>query len=300
MKPESFPYYKPTEIRRILSEHNANPKKSWGQNYLIDPNIIEPLFVDISEQIPSNTETLAEIGMGLGALTHKILDLGKPTFLLEIDPVSCKIFREGLGSSYENWQLMEGDCRDHLSTLAGKHPFVFGNLPYYITSEIITDCLEKIPDLTGFLFLVQKEFGERIVNEISSLSVFIRGFGNVRKSKLVKKGSFYPAPKIDSLFLFFETYRHPILANSREIAYFSAMLRACFWGKRKKIATSLRDCPEAMFPKEVFQNNETVQKWKQKFLSVAIEEGFSEKRPEELPISLWLDLTSKFISTLEN
>lgn len=285
-----FPYFRPTEIKKILNEYGASPRKFWGQNYLIDRNIIEAIFLDIPNQIPSSTKMLAEIGIGLGALTHKILELEQPTLLFEIDPISCRIYKDGLGKDYPDVELIEGDCRDHLQALAGKSAFIFGNLPYYITSEIITDCLEKIPDMTGFLFLVQKEFADRILQEVSSLSIFIQGFGEVSKYRSIKKGSFYPSPKIDSTLLLFQSHTNRKFITPRQISIFSSLLRASFWGKRKKLSTSIRESPPGLFNNEFFPDEESRLDLKRIFLDQLEEKNVLEKRPDELTVPDWLEI----------
>lgn len=296
----NFPYYSPKNIQKVLNDNQVGPRKKWGQNYLIDRNIIDSVFRDIQKKIPLETKSLAEIGIGLGALTHKILDLGYPTELMEIDPVNCRIFEEGMAQDYprEEFRLLQGDCRVHIPDLSGSQPFVFGNLPYYLTSEIITDCLEKIPDMTGFLFLVQKEFAERIVDEVSSLSVFLHGFGKPEKFKLVKKGSFYPSPKIDSMFLFFTSVSDRFLKSPRDIAYFSALLRSSFWGKRKKLSTSIRESPEELFSElKNYQVDSSCTK--SLFMSVLSKKQLTEKRPDELSINEWMNI-GKELTEQEN
>ncbi|MCC5815610.1 MAG: 16S rRNA (adenine(1518)-N(6)/adenine(1519)-N(6))-dimethyltransferase [Leptospira sp.] len=289
-----FPFFSPNRIRTFLEEQSANPKKSWGQNYLIDRNTIDSIFQDIGNHIPPRTDSVAEIGIGLGALTHRIMDLPFPKYFFEIDPVSCRLYREGIGKDSEA-TLFEGDCRDHLPQLKDLQPFLFGNLPYYITSDIITLCLEEIPRMTGFLFLVQKEFADRILNDISSLSVFIHFFGIPQKYKTIKKTCFYPAPKIDSTLLLFQSREESIFSSQKEIAILSGLLRSSFWGKRKKLATSLRDSPRELFNSNFFKTDEDIAKWKEKFQSVLEEYQFLDSRPEEISIENWLSVGKKII-----
>lgn len=289
-----FPFFSPNRIREILLENNANPKKSWGQNYLIDRNTIDSIFEGIEKTIPPATDSLGEIGIGLGALTHRILDLPYPKYFFEIDPVSCKIFRDGIGKDIE-YTLFEGDCRDNLIHINTQKPFIFGNLPYYITSEIITTCLEEIPYMTGFLFLVQKEFADRILHEISSLSVFIHFFGTPAKFKTIKRTCFYPAPKVDSVLLLFHSYLNRGELTKKQIGILSGLLRSGFWGKRKKLATSLRDSPNELFQHHLFPEEDEIEHWKIRFSQVLEKANLLEMRPEEISIENWLKVIRETI-----
>ncbi|WCL50405.1 rRNA adenine N-6-methyltransferase family protein [Leptospira sp. GIMC2001] len=261
---------------------------------MIDRNIVDSIFETIPNDIPNTTESLAEIGIGLGALTHKILELNQQTYLFEIDPISCNIFREGIGHNQTNIMLYEGDCLDYLDNLNGKKSFVFGNLPYYITSEILTRCIENLEDMTGFLFLVQKEFADRIMDEVSSLSVFIRGFGTLKRYKIAKKGSFYPSPSIDSAFILWIRHKEQLFINKEQIQIFSSLLRASFWGKRKKLSTSIREAPEDLFP-----NHTEHSVLRKLFLDQIESSGLLDKRPQELKPEQFIRIAQDSIQQLK-
>ncbi|NCN10250.1 MAG: ribosomal RNA small subunit methyltransferase A [Leptospira sp.] len=247
-----FPYFSPKKIQEVLAEHGASPRKSWGQNYLIDRNTIDQVFANFPGLLPEKTTHIAEIGIGLGAFTHKILSWDLPTSLFEIDPISCRIYREGLGNLYPNVKLYEGDFLKNYEHIQSESIFLFGNLPYYITSEIILLCLLQFPRLTGFLFMAQKEFADRITQESSSLSALINGFGEVRKYRTIRSACFYPQPKIDSTLIFFEAKQERLGRDPLTLALFSLLLRVSFWGKRKKLSTAFREAPwESFLTEEV-------------------------------------------------
>ncbi len=240
---------------------------------------MESLFQEILGRIPKRTETLAEIGIGFGAFTHKILGLGYPVTLFEIDPHLVHLFRTGIGASYENWDLLEGDCLQNLHLLSGRFPFVFGNLPYSITSEILTETLKNVPDLTGFLFLVQKEFAERVTQEVSSIALFARAFGRIEKFRSVRRTCFYPKPRVDSEFLFFEPYPNGPIPD---LAQWEVLLRVIFWGKRKKFSTSIREAPESLF-----LGAKVPPFFRLQLLELIYSLQWENKRPEEVQFSEW-------------
>lgn len=287
-----FPFFSPNSILSALRDKGGSPRKSLGQNYLIDRNTIDVIFRDINKSFPIDTEELAEIGIGLGAFTHKILPLNFPTTLFEIDPIACTIFREQNHGNFSNYNLIEGDCREHLITLRDKKVFLFGNLPYYITSEIMIDSLIHLPMMTGFLFMVQKEFADRILNDISSLSIFLFGLGTISKFRVVKNSCFFPAPKVDSTLLLFHRDPSRIGNNPNTIGNFSTLLRILFWGKRKKIITSAKEAPIHDF---ILQGNldntkKVTLEISEKLQNAIVKLGIENKRPEELKPNDFIDI----------
>ena len=102
-----------------------------------------------------------------------------------------------------NSVLFEGDVLENINKLENEKVYLMGNLPYYITSEIITSCLKSIPNLTGAIFMVQKEFADRICNEISSLSIFVSAFGKFSYLKKISPSCFYPKPEASSALIRF-------------------------------------------------------------------------------------------------
>ena len=236
-----YPYYSISKIRSFMDERNANPLKKWGQNFIIDPNTLDFIISSIPKESISDSDSIAEIGIGLGALTHKLALIGKKLFLFEIDPVYVEnlIAMEYFNSA--NTVLFEGDVLKTISNLQEEKVFLTGNLPYYITSEILTTCLKTIPRLTGAIFMVQKEFADRICNEISSLSIFVSAFGKFSYLKKIPPTCFYPKPDASSALIRFT----PSSASytKSQIEKLELLLKTFFWGKRKTINKSIAEAP---------------------------------------------------------
>ncbi len=235
---------------------------------------------------------IAEIGIGLGTLTYPILEIGYPTHLFEIDNAYIQLAKDSYLKTFSNGILYPGDALKNLSQIAEKQIFVFGNLPYHLTTEIITFLATEFLGWKGGLFMVQKEFAERLTGEISSLSIFLEAIGKTTLLKNVNKKCFYPAPKIDSSLILIQP--HPIsgriFKSKMELEIWSRMLRSFFWGKRKQIQVSLRDSP---FSQDLAF---------QKAVTNAITKcGISPKvRPEELNRKQFLNLGQELLDFLAN
>lgn len=241
MSSPEYPFYKPTAIREFLTERSSAPLKKWGQNFLIDPNAVRSLFQSANPDLLKKSDILLEIGPGLGALSHVLATQGKKLKLFEIDPVYSAWLKEFLPEA----EIVSGDARETLTSSIRENCFLFGNLPYYITSELILLSLEKLEGLLGAVFLVQKEFAQRITKEVSSLSVYAGAYGSFQNRKTIKAGSFYPSPNVDSSVLSYEA--NPRFRDKRHFRILEMICRILFWGKRKKIGSSLKEAPLLSF-----------------------------------------------------
>lgn len=236
-----YPYYSISKIRNFLESKNANPLKKWGQNFIIDPNTLDFIIQSIDKNALSNSSSLAEIGIGLGALTHKLAQFSKKMFLFEIDPVYIEHMKETEYFKSGNSILCEGDVLENLHVLKAEPVYLSGNLPYYITSDILTLAVKTIPNMTGAIFMVQKEFADRVCNEISSLSIFLSLFGKFSFLKKIPPTCFYPKPEASSALIQFSPQKNQYSIS--QINKFELLLKSLFWGKRKTIGKSISEAP---------------------------------------------------------
>ncbi len=284
--------FTPTEIQNFLSTNGLNAQKKFGQNFLVDQNIVR-LIVDTARPIiESRALEIAEIGIGLGTLTVPILELGLSTHLFEIDNAYIELAKSTYLTQFTNATLYPGDALKNLSEIADRQIFIFGNLPYHLTSEILTNVATDFLGLEGGIFMVQKEFAERITGEISSLSIFMEAIAKISLVRHVNKKCFYPVPKIDSSLILLRPIpiESRIFKSKEELAIWSRMLRSFFWGKRKQIQVSLRESPFSQEPS--FQR--AVQTAWEKL-------GISPKtRPEELNRKQFLNLGQELLDSLSN
>ena len=237
---EKFKYYSPSAIKNLFQNSDAAIRKKWGQNFLIDPNISRK----IAELLTADTSgSILEIGPGLGVLTKQYLESGRDVFAVEIDAFLVDELKKEF-SEYKNLHLFNQDAvvfihdliagTEQKDTLHDKSSIrsVGGNLPYYITSELLTNIV-FIPGLTRGVFLVQKEYAMRCVVEKSesSLNVFLNNFGKWKIAMKVPPPAFFPVPGVHSSVLVFEPFQEPVC----DASVLQTVLRMSFRGRRKKI-----------------------------------------------------------------
>lgn len=274
-----FPFFKRQNIKDFFAENEAAPRKKWGQNFLTDRNIIDIICKHIENHSGfSAAEELIEIGPGLGAITHILSRLEKKMTVLEIDPVLI----ENLKIQNYAVEILEGDALETVRGFREKRVFAAGNLPYSISSELMTSICRELPLCTGGIFMLQREFAERIAKEVSSLSIFLHSFGNWELLKIVSPGCFYPVPEATSALLKYIPYPQKIL-NPEETFSLERILKSFFWGKRKTVSRILQDSP--------FLSEE-----ERKKLGDLIENENSDLlklRPEDIDKSIYYQLAKK-------
>ncbi|MCG6166679.1 16S rRNA (adenine(1518)-N(6)/adenine(1519)-N(6))-dimethyltransferase RsmA [Leptospira sanjuanensis] len=278
MSSREYPFRKVSEIRKFLESKSSAPLKKWGQNFLIDPNAIQAILSCLSSDLVARIDRILEIGPGLGAISHGLLEFQKPVTLFEIDPVYASWLREYL----PEFELREGDALDFLPEFSRESVYLFGNLPYYISSELTLSAVKNLKGLKGAAFLVQKEFAKRISNEPSSIRFYLSAYGNWSLKKDIKAGAFYPRPNVDSSILEFKAAS--VFPNEFGFIALECLCRTAFWGKRKKLASSFRDAPIASLPNEVHTSKFfSEESFRLECFQALEKAGIDlDKRPEEL------------------
>jgi len=212
-------------------------KKKFGQNFLIDNQIIKLIVDEIKF---SETNKYLEIGPGMGALTSELQKKTKNLDLIEIDPDMIKILRAKINATT---QLFKGDVLSFDDNFFKNYNVVLGNLPYYISTEIIFRFI-PINNVDTLYFMVQKEVADRLVAKTSSkensILTNLVGF-NFRTEKCfdIKPESFDPAPKITSSFI--KLTRHKDYINEITYVDFKRIIKEAFKFKRKNLKNNLND-----------------------------------------------------------
>jgi 16S rRNA (adenine1518-N6/adenine1519-N6)-dimethyltransferase len=212
-------------------------KKKFGQNFLIDNQIIKLIVDEIKF---SETNKYLEIGPGMGALTSELQKKTKNLDLIEIDPDMIKILRAKINATS---QLFKGDVLSFDDNFFKNYNVVLGNLPYYISTEIIFRFI-PINNVDTLYFMVQKEVADRLVAKTSSkensILTNLVGF-NFRTEKCfdIKPESFDPAPKITSSFI--KLTRHKDYINEITYVDFKRIIKEAFKFKRKNLKNNLND-----------------------------------------------------------
>ena len=170
--------YSPKKMNELLEKNDFSFKKKFGQNFIVDENII----YNIVKKSEVDKDTLViEIGPGAGSLTTKLAESAKYVLCYEIDETLKDILSENL-SEYNNVEVIYGDflkadVNKDIKKYDYKKLYIVANLPYYITTPIITSVIEKNVDVDKMVVMVQKEVGDRFkanvgTKDYSSLSIY--------------------------------------------------------------------------------------------------------------------------------
>lgn len=231
--------YKPHRVVEILDKYGFKFSKSLGQNFLIDGNIVRKI-VDVSEVEGKN---VLEIGPGLGTLTEELAMRAKKVLAIEIDKTLIPVHKETL--NFENVKVIYDDfLKLNLSVLDeefnGESFVVVSNLPYYVTTPILTRIIEQTK-AESITVMVQKEVARRFsakpsTKDYGSLSVFVQFYSDVRYEFDVPSTVFMPKPRVDSGVVRFKL-KDDLVEIDREKMF--KIVKASFSKRRKTLINSL-------------------------------------------------------------
>lgn len=236
--------YSPNKMNQFLNNKSFNFKKKFGQNFIIDENIIDKI-VD-SACIDSDTLVI-EIGPGAGSLTYKLAKKAKQVLCYEIDTTLKDILSDTL-NEYNNVDItfddfLKRDVNSDLKKYDFKKLYVVANLPYYITTPIITKIIEDEIPASKIVIMVQKEVGDRFKAEVgtkdyNSLTIYLNHYFDIKKVMIVSKNVFLPKPRIDSMVLEFN--RKEKRQDIKNTGLFFKLVRDSFTQKRKTLRNNLK------------------------------------------------------------
>ncbi len=234
------------------------PKKSLGQNFLTSEaavfKIVQAAKLLTNPKTHSqdrNPEIVLEIGPGKGVLTKALLATGANVIAVEKDCLLIQPLNEKFTAEIAAGKLkiieadgleIEPDRLDQLGLKSGEYKIV-ANLPYYITGQFFRKFLAGSNQPSGMVLLLQKEVVERIIaadKKESLLSISIKVYGQPKKITVVNRGSFFPAPNVDSAVIAIENISKKFFADISEDTFFE-VLRAGFAHKRKILISNLVD-----------------------------------------------------------
>jgi 16S rRNA (adenine1518-N6/adenine1519-N6)-dimethyltransferase len=225
--------------RDVLKDHGLWTKKQFGQNFLIDGQVVERI-VNVSGALPD--DIAYEIGAGCGTLTTMIAPKVQRLVSLEYDRNLIPVLDREL-SEYEHVEIRSANVLDidwQAESESAQQPLMlFGNLPYHLSSEIILSLIDKAGYWRRACFMVQKEFGERLAatagtRESSALSVQLQLIGFTSVAFYVPPESFVPAPKVDSCVIIIEA-KSSVNHDPDFRKAFRVVVRSLF-GQRRKMA----------------------------------------------------------------
>lgn len=235
-----------TEIKTELNQLGVKPKKSLGQNFLINEGVYLKIIAGTEIQ---KGDRVVEVGPGLGTLTQYLADAGAEVIAVEKDCLLVAHLQTKFANQ-KNVRIIEEDILKFNPNdygLGVESYKLVGNIPYYLTSHLLRTVFEKWftlsevegPSPTLIVLMLQKEVAQRICAKppkMSLLSVSVQYYAKPKVVSYVSKNSFWPAPKVDSAIIKFEpkasTYH-------REPSAFFRIVRAGFAGKRKQLINNL-------------------------------------------------------------
>jgi 16S rRNA (adenine1518-N6/adenine1519-N6)-dimethyltransferase len=225
--------------RRILERFQIRPKKSLGQNFLHDANVLRRIAT--AAEVEAGDEVL-EIGPGLGALTEVLAEVAARVVAVELDDRLMPVLRERLAGRPQV-ELIQGDIleRDPAVFFHGPYKAV-GNVPYYITGAILRHLLAAAHKPVLFVLTVQREVAERMTaapDQMSLLAVTVQYFGRPAIEFTISAGAFWPRPDVDSAVVKIRLHGTPLLDAAAEATYFR-LVRAGFGQRRKQLQKNLR------------------------------------------------------------
>ncbi len=242
-------------VRELLERHGFSFSKALGQNFLVNPTVC-PRIAEMGNAAPG--WGVLEIGTGVGTLTKELAKRADKVCAVELDQRLFPILDETL-AEFDNIRIFHGDAMKYdLATLieeefAGLNVAVCANLPYYITSPLIMRLLEEKLPIETITVMVQKEAAQRLCAPIGSresgaVSVAVAYYGQAEKLFDVSRGSFMPAPNVDSAVIQIRLH----LTSPWKIAdegLFFRIVKAGFSQRRKQLGGVL---PGALsLPKDI-------------------------------------------------
>lgn len=228
-----------SDMRAILSRHGLTPKKSFGQNFLLDRNLCSRL----AELAAPEGAFVVEIGAGLGAFTAPLLSRARRVIAIERDRDLVPVLGAELAKAIDEGRLsiVEADAKAFAYRAAFEAEAapraLAGNLPYQLTGPLLelAVSLSEVVERAGFL--VQLEVADRLAatpgsEAYGALSVFVQAAYDVERALVVRRGAFLPQPNVDSAFVVLTPKRPPI---ARETDGFRRVVKAAFGQRRKKL-----------------------------------------------------------------
>jgi len=218
------------------------PRKRFGQNFLIDDQIVDRIVTTIS---PKKNDNIVEIGPGMGALTFPLLEHLDHLSVIEIDRDLISLLEL---NKQEKLTIYEADALKFDYGQISDNLRIVGNLPYNISSPLLFHLLSSRNEIIDMIFMLQKEVADRIVAKHGSktygrLSVMMQTFFEIESIFTVSKESFDPQPKIESSILYFKTITNPLTQNTELL---EKIVKTSFTQRRK----TLKNCLKSILSQE--------------------------------------------------
>ena len=234
-----------TEVKNLLLKYEIHPKKSLGQNFVVEPNTIRQI-IKLADLDPA--DFVIEVGSGLGSLTLALLESCEHVTAVEVDDVLVKILKETTGDQTGNKlriihaDVMTLDLKQVLEERSN-HWNLVANLPYNIAVPMICDFLEKAPLISKMTVMVQREVAERMIAKVGDKayglpSVKIEYFAEAKIIADIPPTVFIPKPRVESSIVQIVRRDNPIISEDYEILF--SLIKSAFRHRRKMLRSSLK------------------------------------------------------------
>lgn len=229
------------KIRDVLKKHGFTFKKSLGQNFLTDENLLDSIAE--AAGIGKN-DTVVEIGCGAGTLTRALSKLAGRVYAYEIDRDLRPVLAETLAGCENTEVIFRDFSKENLGELyreIGEYTVV-ANLPYYVTTPIVTRLLEEGAGVRGVCVMVQQEVAERFAAkedtpEYGAITAAIALRGTAKIVKKVGRNMFYPAPNVDSAVVKIDFTENALPVKDKDM--YRKTVRCAFLNRRKTLENNL-------------------------------------------------------------
>lgn len=246
---------KPRNTIAVLQKYQFRFKKKYGQNFLIDPHVLEKM---ISAANISEDDFVLEIGPGIGTLTQKLCEHAGAVAAVEIDQNLIPVLQDTLGG-YQNVTVLHGDIlKMDIKKLAeeqgnGREMKVIANLPYYITTPVIMGLFEGKAKISQILVMVQKEVADRMqaqpgTKDYGALSLAVQYYAKPEIIANVPPNCFLPRPKVGSAVIRLKCVQEPPV-SVKDAPFLFRVIRASFNQRRKTLVNGLSNAPGLALPK---------------------------------------------------
>ena len=246
----------PKETIQVLQKHEFQFKKKFGQNFLIDPHVLDKI-VDAAQI--TKDDFVLEIGPGIGTLTQYLCENARQVLAVEIDDKLIPILKETL-QPYDNVEVLHGDIlKQDIQQIAdtyndGKPIKVVANLPYYITTPIIMGLFESNVPIDNITVMVQKEVADRMkaepgTKDYGALSLAVQYYAKPYIAAFVPPNCFMPRPNVGSAVIRLDCLaRVPVEVHNEKLMF--RLIRASFNQRRKTLQNGIANSAELSFTKE--------------------------------------------------
>jgi len=244
-----------SEIKRLLSAHGLSPRKRFGQNFLVDRNVLNRIVDACGLE---SEDSVLEIGPGLGVVTRELAQRCARAVCVEVDrgfqPILEEVLSDAGSAEVVIADFLDLDLPEFLQARYEGKWHVVANVPYYITSPIIARIIDARRHVSHALLMIQREVAGRLraapaSQDYGALSVFVQFYCHVQSVMKVSKNVFYPIPEVDSELVDLKIREHPA-AEVRDEELFFRIVKAAFGKRRKTLLNALSSSSELGWDKD--------------------------------------------------